>query len=169
MAVFNPQNAIPRYLVAGETERAAALLLKSKARLSRETLLQCGSMIAMAGHPVGMMTLLEVVESAVAKQEPLSHEELMFGLGAVVQYHCATDTEQDGIEKLSPLLNKCLKMYEADPRSQAFIYNMIGKLHAGARDFGSAVVYQRKAVVLDPDEPTYAANLSSMEEALRSS
>lgn len=157
--IISPHDAIRKFLSSGDVDGAAAFLEKNRDRMSTNWTISSSSLVAMAGSPIGLEILLDEFTRLLDGDFDFSYEQLVFGLGGAVQYYGNLDIEKEGSEKLAPIFSRALERFDGQPNYLAFIYNQMAKLHSGARDFETAIVYAQKAVELNPTEDAYRNNL----------
>ncbi|MBI1354426.1 MAG: hypothetical protein GC160_08770 [Acidobacteria bacterium] len=155
----NPRNAFMKAIAGGDLESASGLLPRLAKLYSGnpDLVVSYAGILAGFGDESAKDLALRLLEQH-ASGLPL--DTLKNAIGSIIHFYSVTDRENEAIPLVEPFIDKALQRPDLDTDDKAFFNNQLGKLFYGAKDYKAAIIRQKAAVDLAPDEPAYLYNLS---------
>ena len=161
----NPKQAFQEAFLRGDIATVVSLLPRMKKILgpANEGFLAAAKALAFAGEESGLDSLIEAVE---AHSSEMDEDTLKSALNGISQFYVSVDREKEGLSRIGELFQKFLDDDSYSLSFRGHAANQLQILHHGAEEHVQALECAKKAISLEPAEPSYQFNLSIVYEKL---
>jgi tetratricopeptide (TPR) repeat protein len=158
----SPQEAFLAAVGNGRMDEAARHLVQMRRTGGiRTELVAAAALVATSGHEEGAKILEELLTDHRAE---LDSVEFNSAVGAYIRYHLRADREGEALAKIGALLDVWLADPELTVTDRAYLHNQAQMLYWGVNDVAAAEDHARRAIALNPEQPSYKYNLSMLLE-----